>query len=96
MAVAGLGSGCETALALLRAHPEVGSGVLIAPPKPLEMAALVARVVVLVPDMSSADRSAKPPDIQHGRVEVIAGADQTFRGGLPALGRAVVALLEER
>lgn len=49
LAVAGLASGCNTVLALLRAHPEVCKGVLVAPRVLPDLAALSIPVLVVLP-----------------------------------------------
>ncbi len=98
LAVAGLSSGCETALALLRAHPEVGRGLLVAPARVPDAAGVEADLLALLPGEGSPValldvRRALGP---RGRAEAIGGADAVFRSGLPALGRAAVAFLARR
>lgn len=93
LAIAGLGTGCETALALLRAHPEIGDGVLVAPARPVEVLGAGARLLVILPEVGAA---ISPAEAGGARVEVIAGADAAFRAGLPAVGKAAIAFLEGR
>lgn len=93
LAVAGLGSGCATALALVRTHPEVAYGVLLVPDIPVDADGLLAQVLVLLPENGA------PIAIAHVRgaaTQVIRGADRRFTRGLPELGRAAVAFLETR
>ncbi|HYQ80650.1 MAG TPA: alpha/beta hydrolase [Anaeromyxobacteraceae bacterium] len=96
LAVAGLGSGCETALLLSARHPEVARLVLVSPlhlPAPLAGAA----ALVLLPEI---DPPLEPGEAAHavepggGRVEVLARADPRLLAGLGALGQAAVAWIE--
>lgn len=95
VAVAGVGEGCETALALARAHPEVERVALVAPARAPAPPWPRARILALVPE-----EGARPaaPEIEAalggaGTVEILTGADPIFRSGLPGLGRAAVAFL---
>ena len=96
VAVAGLGSGCHTALALARAHPEIGRVVLLAPLGP-PAAPAGAAVLVVLPEI---DPPLAPAEVARaigpggGAVEVIAGADRSFRAGLTAVGKAAVRWIE--
>jgi pimeloyl-ACP methyl ester carboxylesterase len=98
LAVAGLGTGCATALALLRAHPEVGRGLLLAPAEVPDAAGVQAELLALLPEggspvsLTDAGRALGPG----GRAQVIAGLDAAFRSGLTSLGRAAVAFLGGR
>jgi alpha/beta superfamily hydrolase len=98
LAVAGLGPGCETALALLRAHPEVRRGLLLAPARVPDAAGVEAELLALLPETGS---PVSPADVAralgpNGRAEAVAGSDAVFRSGLTALGRAAVAFLGGR
>jgi pimeloyl-ACP methyl ester carboxylesterase len=98
LAVAGLGSGCDTALALLRGHPEVRRGLLLAPVRLPEAAGVEAELLALLPGAGSpvALDEVRRALGGRGRAEAIAGADPVFRAGLPALGKAAVAFLGGR
>ena len=91
VALAGLGSGCVTALALARAHPEVERVALVAPDA-LVSALPAARILVVLPEERAGEAEAlAAPFGPRGKVEIVAGADALFRSGLPQVGRAVVA-----
>jgi len=97
IALAGLAGGCETALALARAHPEVERIALVAPAIPVRPPLPAARILVLLPE----ERAAEAADLSAllgatGSVEVVAGADGLFRAGLPGLGRAAIAWIRGR
>jgi alpha/beta superfamily hydrolase len=93
LGVAGVGSGCATALALARSSGHVQALVLAAPAEPPDLTGLVTRTLVLVPEHGGLAM----PALEHpSRVEVVPEADPLFRRGLPALGRAAVAFLGQR
>ncbi len=98
VAVAALGSGCATALALARARPEIARLVLVAPATP-PTGAIGAAALALLPELScpgalGAWEEALVPG--GGRVEVVPGADALFRVGLPLVGRRAVEWIERR
>ena len=93
LAVAGLGSGCTTALSLLRAHPEIGCGVLLVPDLPVDAEGLAARVLVLLPEEGA---PISPECVRGATTRIVRGADGRLLRGLPELGRAAVAFLEAR
>lgn len=97
IALAGLAGGCETALALARAHPEIERVALVAPPGPPASPLPAARVLVVLPEERAGDAGAMAAPLgAGGAVEVVAGADVLFRSGLPQLGRAVMAFVSAR
>ena len=97
LAVAALGGGAATALAIARARPEVERLVLVAPDA-LPGEAVGARVLVLLPEagaaLSRADAEGRLGTA--ARVEVVDGADAAFRSGLPEVGRRAVAWIASR
>lgn len=96
VALAGLGSGCETALALSRRRPEIVRLVLVAPARLPEPPARAA-ALVLLPEAGSpvsAGEAARAVEPGGGRVEVVAGADARFLAGLRFLGKAAVEWIE--
>jgi alpha/beta superfamily hydrolase len=96
LAVAGLGSGCETALAILGAHREIGLGLLLAPARVPEAAGVEASLLALLPEEGSPVELGEVARAlgRRGRALAIPGADAVFRSGLPALGKAAVEFLE--
>jgi alpha/beta superfamily hydrolase len=95
VAVAGVGAGSVTALALVRAHPEISRVVLVAPALPPECQGIEAAVLALLPETGGLP----PGEVASalgaaGRVEVIAGADARFLAGLPAAGKLAVDWIE--
>jgi len=96
VAVAGLGSGCATALALARSRPEIARLVLVAPASP-PVEAVGPAALALLPELSHAaarrdwEEAVVPAG---GRVEIVAGADVSFRVGLPLIGRRAVEWIE--
>ncbi|WP_242346694.1 alpha/beta hydrolase [Anaeromyxobacter terrae] len=86
IALAGVGSGCETALALAEARPELARLVLVAPERALRARA-GARLLVLVPEH---DARVSAEDCEGARLEQVPEADALFGTGLPALGRRAV------
>jgi alpha/beta superfamily hydrolase len=96
IALAGLAGGCETALALALAHPEVGRVALVAPALPIRPL-LAARILVVLPEERAAEAAGLAASLgPTAAVEVVAGADALFRSGLPQLGRAVIAWIAAR
>jgi alpha/beta superfamily hydrolase len=96
VAVAAFGAGCETALALARARPEIARAVLVAPER-LPSEAPRAAVLALLPERGSALRAASLESLLSragGRVEVVRGADPLFHAGLPLVGRRAVEWIE--
>jgi len=94
-AVAGLESGCDTALALARRLPEIARLVLIAPPR--LSAPPRAAVLVLLPEIDpplEPEEAARAVAPGGGRVQVVAGADPRFLSGLAALGKGAVRWIE--
>lgn len=90
-AVAALGAADEVARALAAARPDLEAVILIAPPRPL-LAPAPRRCLVLLPEVGG---PLGPEGIARTRaagaqVEVIAGADASFRSGISALGRAAI------
>ena len=97
IAIAALGAGCDTALALARVHPEVERVALVAPQIPAVGALPAARLLVVLPEERAAEAAAMAAPLgPGGAVEVVAGADGLFRSGLPQLGRAVIAWVTAR
>ncbi len=97
IAIAALGAGCDTALALARVHLEVERVALVAPPIPAVGALPAARLLVVLPEERAAEAAAMAAPLgPGGAVEVVAGADALFRSGLPQLGRAVIAWVTAR
>ncbi len=94
VAVAGAGSGCETALGLARAREEIARRVLVAPARLPRRGELPrARVLALLPEVGSA----APVEAwlallagTGGAAEIVVGADPLFRAGLPVVGRRAV------
>jgi alpha/beta superfamily hydrolase len=94
--LAGLAGGCETALALARAHPEIERVALVSPAA-VAPALPSARVLVVLPEERAGEAGALAASLGAGSaVEIVAGADALFRSGLPQLGRAVMAFLTAR
>ncbi len=96
VAVAGLGSGCDTALALASRHPEIARLVLVAPRRLPAPPAGVA-ILALLPGIASpvpAAEAARAVEPGGGRVEVVVGADPLFRVGLSEVGKAAVRWIE--
>jgi uncharacterized protein len=96
VAVAGLGSGCDTALALASRRPEITRLVLVAPQR-LPAPPPGAATLVLLPGLASpvsVAEAARAVEPGGGRVEVVVGADPLFRVGLPDVGKAAVRWIE--
>jgi len=97
VAVAGVGSGCSTALGLLaRARPVLSGLALVAPPAGLSFAGgrrkgPLTPLLVILPEGAPAPRRGALP--AGAVVERMAGLDAGFRRGLPAVGHAVAAWL---
>lgn len=97
-AIAGVASGCHTALAVARSAPHVRRLILVAPPStagPLE--GLRAAPLVLLPELGFApdlERWRERLEPLHGRAEVIAGADARFLRGLTEVGERAIAWLK--
>jgi pimeloyl-ACP methyl ester carboxylesterase len=92
VALAAVAGGCETALALARAHPEVERVALVAPALSPLPPLSGARILVLLPEDRAEEAAAlSAPLGAGGVVEVVAGADAHLRGGLPQVARAVIA-----
>jgi hypothetical protein len=97
IAVAGLRSGCATALAL--AASAGLARVVIVAPEALPSVPPGTAALALVPELGPAVRpdalaAALAPG--GGRVEVIPGADAAFRAGLPLVGRRALEWIEGR
>lgn len=97
VAVAGVGAGCETALAVARVQPEIQRVVLVAPREVPATAGLAAALLAILP----AEGSPRADEVTaavgaSGRVEVIAGADARFLSGLPDVGKLAVAWIAAR
>jgi alpha/beta superfamily hydrolase len=95
VAVAGLGTGCETALGLAARHTEIARLVLVAPSR--LAAAPRAAALVLLPEIDPPlppAEAARAVELGGGRVEILAGADPRLLAGLRALGRAAVGWIE--
>lgn len=96
VAVAGLASGCDTALALCLTRPEIVRIVLVAPrraPAPPPG----AKVLALAPELGSpvpVEELLRALEPGGGRVEVVPGADPAFRAGLARVGREAVRWIE--
>lgn len=98
VAVAGLGSGCATALALARSRPDIARLVLVAPASP-PPGAVGPVVLALLPELSHAVVRRDWEEVvtpMGGRVEIVPGADALFRVGLPLVGRRAVEWIERR
>jgi len=94
LAVAGVGAGCATALALA-AEEACAALVLVAPDAPPRAPAGM-RTLAILPERGGRlapahVRAALGP---HGRVEVVEGADPLWLAGLPAVGRLAIAFLD--
>lgn len=97
VAIAGLGTGCATALALAWARSDVERLALVAPRDPPGEPPASARVLLVLPEDRAAEAAALAAPLgERVVVEVIAGADALFRSGLPQAGRAVVAWITAR
>jgi alpha/beta superfamily hydrolase len=98
LAVAGLGSGCDTAIAVLSRHPEIRRGLLLAPARAPEAAGLSAKLLALLPESGSPVAFAAVAAALAGRgsARTVPGSNAAFLSGLPALGRAAVEFLEGR
>jgi alpha/beta superfamily hydrolase len=97
VALAALGGGCATALALARAHPEIERVALVAPEAVAVPPLPAARLLVVLPEARGAEAEAHAAPLgPGGKIEIVAGADALFRSGLPQVGRAVVAWLTAR
>lgn len=94
VAVAGVASGCRTALALARACPMAGLA-LVAPqawPRAEGLEPFEGPLLVVLPERGTPrDVSAVVAKLGsgRGRVEVIPGADPRLHAGLPLVGRAI-------
>jgi pimeloyl-ACP methyl ester carboxylesterase len=95
LAVAGVGTGCATAAALARRAPgRLAALILVAPGMPPRLEDLGLPVLLVLAELGALPRPAGQAHLPRGaRVEVVAGADATFRSGLPAAGRAVAGWL---
>ncbi|MBI5070826.1 MAG: alpha/beta hydrolase [Deltaproteobacteria bacterium] len=94
LAVCGLWSGCETALALLRGHPELRGAALLAPSALPAGEPVAARVLALLPEAGAAlDEAAVLATLPGAEVERLAGADARFQAGLSQAARRAVAFL---
>jgi alpha/beta superfamily hydrolase len=97
VAIAGVGGGCATALALARLHPEVERVALVSPAGAPDGPLPTARVLLVLPEDRAGEADALVASLGgRGAAEVVPGADALFRAGLPALGRAVVAFVSGR
>jgi pimeloyl-ACP methyl ester carboxylesterase len=97
IAIAGVGGGCATAVALARLHPEVERVALVSPGEPPAGPLPAARVLVVLPEDRAAEVDALVAPLgPRGATEIVSGADAYFRAGLPALGRAVMAFVTGR
>jgi hypothetical protein len=97
IAVAGIGGGCETALALARARPGIGRVVLVAPTRLPDPAGLAAGLLVILPGEAGPAAGEVAGTLGGaGRVERIAGADARFLTGLPSVGKLAVEWIEGR
>lgn len=91
VAIAGVGEGCETALALARRQAGIARVALVAPRVAPRPEGTSAALLAILPE-----HGGPPPDLVAGalggagRVEVIAGSDARFLAGLPAVGKLVV------
>jgi alpha/beta superfamily hydrolase len=95
IAVAGVGAGALTALALARLHPEISRVVLVAPEGIPACDGIEAAVLALVPELGGAAPGELSAALgSSGRSEVIAGADARFLAGLPAVGKRAVEWIE--
>ncbi len=89
VAVAGLASGCDTAMALAAAGRGVARLVLVAPPRLAEAAPSVPTLVLLPERAGAAALAAWEALLLAGRgaAEAVPGSDERFLVGLPLLGR---------
>lgn len=98
VAVAGVGGGCQTAAAVARARGAAALA-LVAPGRWPDLAGLALPTLVVLPERGSALPAGQVEGLLAGpgdRLEIVAGADPTFRAGLPQVGRALVAWLAAR
>jgi hypothetical protein len=94
IALVGVGGGCRTAVALARAR-RAAALALVAPPAWADLDGLALPVLLVLPEHGAAV-AARPAAARlpaGGRLEVVAGADATFRAGLPQAAQAVMAWL---
>jgi alpha/beta superfamily hydrolase len=97
IAIAGVGGGCATALALARLRPEVERIALVSPEAPPVGPLPAARVLVVLPEDRAAEADALVAPLgERGAAEIVTGADALFRAGLPAMGRAVLTFVTGR
>jgi alpha/beta superfamily hydrolase len=97
IAIAGVGGGCATALALARLRPEVERIALVSPDAAPAGPLGGARVLVVLPEDRAAEVDALVAPLGlRASAEIVAGADALFRAGLPALARAVVTFVTAR
>lgn len=96
LALAGVGSGCRTAVELALARPaRLAALALVAPEAPPELAALALPVLLVLPELGAVARAeVEGRGRARARVELVAGADATFRVGLPSLGRILAGWLQ--
>jgi hypothetical protein len=95
LAVAGVGAGCATALALCGARP-LQALLLLAPASLPAAGPRAVPTLVVVPErggLSPRDLAARLT-AGRARVEVVEGADASFRSGLAAAARAATSWLE--
>jgi uncharacterized protein len=92
LAVAGVAGGCATAVGVARARGALALA-LLAPTGGPELGGLSLPVLLVLPEHGAAlprQEAERRLPRGAGRVEVVAGADATFRAGLPRAARAVV------
>jgi hypothetical protein len=92
--VAGVGSGARTAAGVVRQRSALGLALLAPSPWP-DLGGLGRPVLVVLPEHGAPGRDEAAGRLPRGagRVEVVPGADATFRAGLTGAGRAVVGWL---
>lgn len=91
IAVAAVGAGCETALAIARAQPGILRVVLVAPRAIPAVEGLECAVLAILPAEGSPPAGEVAGAVgSSGRVEVIPGADARFLCGLPEVGKLAV------
>lgn len=94
IALVGVGGGCGTAAVVARAR-SAAALALVAPAGWTDLDGLALPILLVLPEHGAAAvaRQASGRLPAGGRLEVVAGADASFRAGLPQAARAVMAWL---
>jgi pimeloyl-ACP methyl ester carboxylesterase len=97
IALVGVGGGCQTAAGVARAR-SAAALALVAPAGWPGLEELLLPILLVLPErgapVEARQAAARLP--AGGRVQVVAGADATFRAGLPQAAQAVMAWLAPR